>query len=103
MLRQVDLIDTQAGGRAPRTADKAAQESAQNVAETMQVLLLCLLADPQKGQTSAGATCHALLAKHHHIEFEMQTHRLKQCCEAASDTKRAKQHAMDTVSASGTA
>ena len=46
MLRQVDLIDTQAGGRAPRKADKAAQESAQNVAETMQVLLLCPLAGP---------------------------------------------------------
>ncbi len=50
MLCQVDLIDTQAGSRAPRTAGKAAQESAQNAAETMQVLLLCPLACVQAGQ-----------------------------------------------------
>ena len=33
---QVDLIEK--GSRAPRRADKAAQESAQNAADTMQVV-----------------------------------------------------------------
>lgn len=39
VMCQVDLIDLENGSRVARKADKAAQNSAQNAADTMQVLL----------------------------------------------------------------
>ena len=40
---QVDLIDLESGSRAPRREDRAAQESAQSAADTMQVCSIPVL------------------------------------------------------------